>query len=178
MESIFILALPFSASKLHGLMCGYLCAGANNEGAQYLRALITNTSDVAAIRSAVLSLFGVYAISQQQIGRFDFEFQLLLPDDEAPLAERAEAFSEWCEGFIEGLTMVGVSDNELQEDDTQEAFQHLLQFSQLDHQALKINEDDERSLMEVSEYARMAVLRIHADLLANHLKDSASETSH
>ena len=178
MDSIAILALPLSGSQLHGLMCGYLCAGANSEGAQYLRALITNTQDVAVIRGAVLALFGVYAVSQQQIGHFDFEFQLLLPNDEAPLPERAQAFSEWCEGFIEGLTMAGIGDSELQEEESQEALQHLVEFSQLDYHELKINEEDERALMEVSEYARLAVLRIHADLLSSHLKDGQSETAH
>ena len=176
--SIAILAVPMSGSELHGLMCGYLCAGANAEGAAYLRALISNTNDVVAIRGAALVLFGVYAVSQQQIGSFDFEFQLLLPDDDSPLPERAEAFSQWCEGFIQGITMADVSEDQLEEEESQEALQHLVEFSQLDYQGLNVGEDDERALMEVSEYARMAVLRIRADLLASHLKNSGSETAH
>jgi len=176
--SIAILALPLSGSELHGVMCGYLCAGANREGAAYLRAFITNANDVATIRGAALSLFGVFAVSQQQMEGFDFDFQLLLPDEESPLSERAQAFSEWCDGFVQGMTMAGVSEDQLQEDESQEALQHLVEFSQLDYHELKMSEDDEKALMEVSEYARMAVLRIHADLLASHLKDGPSETAH
>ena len=44
-ELIECLALPISASELHGLLCGYLCAGAINEGASYVRALIGNKND-------------------------------------------------------------------------------------------------------------------------------------
>ena len=173
-ESIAILALPFSGSELHGIMCGYLCAGANKEGVAYLRALMTNMND-ATMRSGVLALFGVYAVSQQQMLSLDFDFQLLLPDDHSSLAERAQSFSEWCEGFTQGLTMAGVHYEQLQEEETQEALQHLTEFAQLDYHALKIDEDDERALMEVTEYARLAVLRIHGDLLQ---ANGQSETAH
>ena len=161
LNSIAILALPISASELHGVMCGYLCAGAISEGESYLRALMTNKKD-AVMRVA---LFGVYAVSQQQMLNFDFEFQLLLPGEDEPLADRARAFSEWCEGFTQGLTLAGAGYEQLQEDEAQEALQHLIEFSQLDYHTISINEEDERALMEVTEYARLAVLRIHGDLL-------------
>ena len=176
-DSIAMLALPISGSELHGVMCGYLCAGATNEGEAYLRALITNKND-PDLRRAALALFGVYAISQQQMGSFDFQFQLLLPDENDPLAERAQALSEWCEGFTQGITLAGIDYNQLQEEDAQEALQHLTEFAQLDYHALQIEEEDEHALMEVSEYARMAVLHIHVDLQASQLKKGPAETAH
>jgi uncharacterized protein YgfB (UPF0149 family) len=142
-------------------MCGYLCAGAIRDGEAYLRALMTNNKDVVMR----VALFGVFAVSQQQMLNFDFEFQLLLPDDEHPLVERAQAFSDWCEGFTQGLTQAGVGYDQLQEDEAQEALQHLVEFAQLDAASLSVNEEDERALMEVVEYGRMAVLHIHNDLL-------------
>lgn len=169
--------LPISASELHGLLCGYLCAGAINEGAAYLRALMSNKND-AGSREAAMAMFEVYAVSQQQINHFDFEFQMLLPDDEAPLIERAQAFSEWCEGFTQGITLVGVGQEQLHEEEAQEALQHMVEFAQLDYESLQVEEADEKALWDVSEYARMAVLRIHADLLMSHLDDNQSETAH
>ena len=177
LESIAVLALPFSGSELHGVMCGYLCAGATSEGDAYLRALMTHQRD-ADLRLAALALFGVYAISQQHISSFDFEFQLLLPEDDDPLASRAQALSEWCDGFIQGLTLAGVSHEELREEESREALEHLTEFAQMDYQGLRIDEEDEHALMEVSEYARMAVLDIYSDLQASHLKDAPSETAH
>lgn len=171
-NSIAVLALPFSASELHGVMCGYLCAGSISEGEAYIRALITNKND-AVMRVA---LFGVYTVSQQQMLNFDFDFQLLLPPDEdTSLAERAKAFSEWCEGFTQGLTLAGVEYEQLQEDDAQEALQHITEFAQLDYHTLSVNEEDEQALMEVTEYARLAVLRIHGDLLQ---ANGQSQTAH
>lgn len=171
MDSIAILALPFSGSELHGIMCGYLCAGAVSDGEAYLRALMTNKNDMAMR----VALFGVYAVSQQQLLNFDFDFQLLLPEDDYSLAERAKAFSEWCEGFTQGITLAGIGYEELQEDEAQEALQHLTEFAQLDYNNFSISEDDERALMEVTEYTRMAVLRIHGDLLQGH---GQSEIAH
>lgn len=176
-ELIETLALPISASELHGLLCGYLCAGAISEGETYLRALLSNKNE-AVSREAALAMFEIYAVSQQQINHFDFEFKMLLPDDDAPLVERAQAFSEWCEGFTQGITLVGVDQEQLHEEEAQEALQHLVEFAQLDYASLDIEEADEKALWDVSEYARMAVLRIHADLLTSHLDDGQSETAH
>ena len=174
MHAIAILALPISGSEVHGVMCGYLCAGATSEGEAYLRALMTNQSD-NSLRGAALALFSVFAVSQQQLLNFDFEFQLMLPEDDEPLSERAQAFTEWCEGFTQGITLAGVEYEQLQDDEAQEALQHMTEFAQLDYHALKSDEDDERSLVDVTEYARMAVLRIHTDLLASH---GQSEIAH
>ena len=173
-DAIAMLALPISGSELHGVMCGYLCAGAIREGETYLRGLMGNKTD-QRLRGVALALFGVFAVSQQQLQNFDFEFQLLLPDDDAPLPERAQAFSEWCEGFTQGVTLAGVGYEQLEDDEAQEALEHMTEFAQLDYHALNIDEGNERALVDVTEYARMAVLRIHGDLLASN---GQTETAH
>ncbi len=176
-ESISGVALSISAAGLHGMMCGYLCAGADNQGEGYLRALLNNKKDEGT-RTAELAMFSAYSISQQQIANFDFDFELLLPDDDEPLVERAQAFSEWCEGFTQGLSMAGVGPDHFYDEEAQEALQHITEFSELDSSTLDVDEEDEKALMEVSEYARLAVLRLHGDLIANERERSGSETTH
>lgn len=168
-EAISPLKLLQSVSELHGLMCGYLCAGGLAEGESYLRALVPNKKDESA-RNALRVLFGLYSASQQQFANFNFEFTLLLPNDEDDLLERARAFADWCEGFTEGLSMMGVDFDEFEEEDSQDAVQHLIDFAQLDYESLEITEDDEQALMEVNEYARMAVMRLYSDLM-DHNED-------
>ncbi|WP_454781593.1 UPF0149 family protein [Legionella sp. WA2022007384] len=164
--TISVLMLHISASLLHGMMCGYLCAGSDAQGEAYLRALLNNKKDEAS-RNAVLAMFSVFSISQQQINTMDFEFEMLLPDDEESLLVRAQAFSEWCEGFTQALTLAGITANQFHEDEAQDAFQHLVEFAELDCDTLDVDEEDERALMEVSEYARMAVLRLYSDLVTS-----------
>ncbi len=176
-ESIAALSLQISASELHGLLCGYLCAGADRQGESYVRALLQNKKS-AESREALLSLFSIFSISQQQISTYDLGFNLLLPKDEDPLRERAKAFSEWCEGFTQGLTLAGVDIEHLNEEDAQDILQHLVEFAELDYDSLDVDEDDERALMEVTEYARMAVIRLHGDLMMYKDKKSGSGTAH
>ncbi len=176
-ESIEVLALTHSASELHGMMCAYLCAGANSQGEAYLRALLSNKKDELT-RRAALAMFSVYSISQQQISNLDFEFKLLLPDDEESLIDRAQAFSEWCAGFIQGLNNAGVEFDQFFEEEAQEALQHITEFAELDLETLDVDEEDEKALMEVSEYARMAVLRLHGDLVSNEQHQGDSDTTH
>jgi uncharacterized protein len=177
-ENIAILNLPISCSELHGQMCGYLCAGAFHHGEIYLRALMAKKEKNVTIRVAAKALFDLYEISKQQITTMDFEFQLLLPEDLAPLIERAQAFSEWCEGFTQGITLAGIDYEELEEEDSQEALQHLFEFAQLDYEGLSIDEEDEKALMEVNEYARMAVLRLSGDIKASKSGGEFSDTTH
>ncbi len=175
--SISGIPLPYSASELHGIMCGYLCANADAQGESYLRALVNNKKDEQS-RDAALAMFSVFSISQQQISHFDFEFQMLLPDDMEPLIERALAFSEWCEGFTQALTIAGISPDQFEEEEAQEALQHITEFAELDCDSLDMDEEDEKALMEVTEYARMAVLRLHSDLMTNEREQSHSDKAH
>lgn len=176
--SISILDLPFSSSELHGLICGYLCAGAANEGEAYIRALTPNKKDTAQ-RAAALAIFEVYTISQHQLVNFDFEFQIFLPDENEPLLDRAKAFSEWCQGFIQSMTISGISYEQFHEEESQEALQHIAEFAELEYESLQVDEEeDEQALMEVTEYARMAVLRLYGDLVTHDDAHNSGSTSH
>lgn len=176
-HTISFLALPISASALHGAMCGYLCAGADNQGEAYIRALLNNRKDEHS-RNAILAMFEVFSVSQQQIANFDFEFQMMLPDEQESLITRAQAFSEWCEGFTQALTSAGVNADQFYEEEAQDALQHLFEFAELDCESLDIDDEDERALMEVSEYARMAVIRLHGDLKLNERERGDSDLTH
>jgi len=165
-DQIDILELPISSSELHGVMCGYLCAGASPAGEAYLRTLTINKRGDSA-RIAAQALFNVYTVSQQKMDEDNFSFEFLLPDDEQSISIRAQAFSEWCKGFTQSMLLVGVHPEQLFDEESQDAFVHLEEFSELDYESLQVNEEDEKALVEVSEYARMAVLRLYWDIKMN-----------
>lgn len=172
-DSIAVLDLSISLSELHGVLCGYLCAGVEEQGAAYLRSLtLPNREEFA--RAAVVALFNIFSISQQQIDQLDFSFEMLLPDDHEPLPDRVLAFSQWCDGFTQGMFQAGMELDSFEEEDSQEALQHLLEFAELDYSTADVSEEDEKALVEVSEYARMAVLRLHGDLQTGRQTDSDS----
>lgn len=177
MDSIAPLALSISGSELHGILSGFLSAGASQKGDAYLRAMLAHQND-AVIRTAAPVLFEVYAVSQQQIEGAGFEFQLLLPEDDEPLLHRVQSFTEWCDGFTQGIRMAGVDAEAFQDDDAQEAIEHITEFAELDCESLLFDEEDERALTDISEYARMAVLHIYSDLMAHQPKLQEAEEKH
>lgn len=173
--AIAVLCLPISCAELHGVLCGYLVSGRQREAESYLRALLSKR-ELKKTRTAALALFDVFAISQQQLTELGFVFELMLPNDDESLASRAQAFSEWCEGFTQGLTVSGVDVDKLHNEEAQEAIQHITEFAQLDYTALRVSEEDERALLEVTEYTRMAVLSLQADLQARPDRGKQSTT--
>lgn len=162
-DSIAVLNLPVSCSELHGLICGYIAAGALQKAENYLRALMIKQEKNAETKEAARALFALFEISKQQLSEADFSFRLLLPDDHFDLILRAEAFSQWCEGFVQGIQLSDRSLDSTDDEDSAEALEHFKEFAELDYDALDIDEDSEKALIEVSEYARMAVLRISSD---------------
>lgn len=165
-----VLALPMSISALHGQLCAFLCIGAENKGEAYLQTLIRQPKNEAT-RAAILALFHLFSVSQQQMVNSDFSFNLLLPDDSADIEERVYAFSEWCEGFVKGLDICDLAQITLDEE-AEEAIGHIREFSEVDYETLDISEEDEKALMEISEYTRIAVLKLHTDFLAGKTPDT------
>jgi uncharacterized protein len=147
--------LPISCSELHGVLTGLLCAGALPEAESYVRSFIIEENTTAK-----LALFDIFTITRQQLSTFDFHFEMLLPGTHAEISERAQAFSEWCTGFLQGMNMADANIEDCDEE-TQEVLEHLKQFSELDYQTLDAEENNEKDLMELQEFAKIAVLRLY-----------------
>lgn len=178
-EQIKPLELFVSVSELHGLICGFISINAAAQGEQYFQALMAHHPNQAYRQSAQV-LFYLFTVSQQQLAQDDFAFQLLLPTEEAAsLSERAQAFSEWCQGFSFAMKLLQVERlHSDKEDDMNDFLRHIQAFSQLDYEALSVNEDDEKSLFDVTEYTRMAVLRLYYDTRAFKKHDQSSSQEH
>lgn len=169
--------LSYSPAMLHGLMTGFLCVGRAAEAETYLRALLQKNQQ-GMTRSVMLGVFSVLAVTQQQLNQFEFEFELMLPEDSVSIQMRAKAFSEWCQGFLQGLELSQVSFEDIDEEDVLDALQHFNDFAALDHDSLNEGEDDERSLMEVVEYSRVAVIRIRDEFLQTAGEPSSDHVKH
>jgi len=176
--AISSLALPFSASKLHGILCAYLVAGATDTATSFLSAISMSPQHCQKERTTTLALFNLLSLTQQQLLNIGLGFQLLLPSDEQPLAYRAQAFSEWCEGFTETLNASSIHPKQLASSESREALEHIAEFAELNYQILHVNEEDEQALMEVCEYTRIAVLHLHSDLGDRQIQFKSDSTTH
>ncbi len=164
-----------SASAYHGMVCGKLIGNHGAMGPDWA-ALVMEFIGLAPDINPGAELSVLLDVPRQVIAaldREDFSFQLLLPSDSEPLAERAAALAQWCEGFLAGLALAGQSQQHWGKLPAElvEGFDDLAAIAQLG----PADDDAERDLVELVEYVRLVVLSANAELAA---KDSGDVPTH
>lgn len=150
-------------SELHGLMCGQLAAGVRFDANAWL-AMVVAHLDVQEIDDAddKAELIGLYELALSQLSDGGFTFTLLLPEDDAELAARAESLGSWCSGFLGGFGLAFDRKRQKLTDDITETMDDLSQIALVSLE----DEDDpeaEQGLMELIEYVRMAALMVFSE---------------
>jgi uncharacterized protein YgfB (UPF0149 family) len=153
-------------SEIHGMMTGVLCVNPDFPFSHWL-ADIDYTASQSSERDLLQQLFNQVA---ELLARDEYEFDLLLPEDDNQSNLRATALSHWVQGFLYGLGYRG--DEQDWPGDTQSILLDLTKIAQLDPQV--DDEDDEQALMEITEYVRVSVLLIHSEFNQR----SSSQTIH
>lgn len=153
------------AADLHGSLSGFLCAG--GEGLQgFLRAMDLDELLEPAGQDAGAAgvLLQIFRSCGAQLDDSAFQFDPLLPADEAPLPERAQALVQWCQGFIGGLGLGGFDRVERLSEEGREVLGDIAEIagSRLDFDD-KL-EVDELALGELLEFVRVGALLLREDL--------------
>lgn len=151
------MSLASTPAELHGGLCGWLAAGGEDALGWPARVMADANLPAPTPGDALDCL---RSASVSQLGDTDFGFQLMLPDDDVPVVDRAGAMFDWCRAFLGGFGLA-VADKKLSEEG-EEALSDIanLAAAQVDEVD---PEGDEESLAEIEEYLRMAVLLLHAD---------------
>src|SRR4029453_13790567 len=90
-----------AAAESHGCLCGALCTVQQYTVESWLDELVPDADESLADERAPLRL--LFADTVRALRGDEMEFQLLLPEDDDPLVERASALSQWCQGFLYGF---------------------------------------------------------------------------
>jgi len=156
--------LTLSPAELHGLLSGQVAAGARFDPSSLLirigELLDLEPFKRDATRTGVMQL---YLATLQQLQAPDFSFELVLPDDDQPLAVRADALGVWCSGFLSGFGLQERKGSQGLSIEGQETLRDLAQIVQITTAADADAEEDENDLMEVQEYVRMAALLVFSE---------------
>jgi uncharacterized protein YgfB (UPF0149 family) len=148
-----------SAAECHGL----IAAALNTQNTALISRYFTDDTELLKDDGEFAELISqLVHVSAEGYRDEDFNFQLLLPDDDAPLRERSRALAEWCGGYVMGLLESGIKDFDSLPEDAAEAIKDLIEISQLD-----VSMDDggsENDLMHLQEYVRVGVQIIYAEL--------------
>lgn len=153
------------AAEAHGVLCGFLCSSANAKDTHWLQQVLpgAEAGDLLAqqTQQVLLKLQQYYL---DQLNSSDFQFALLLPNDEQALAARLQALTQWCDGFSLGLSAGGLSQKRSHNlsEQSQEFIQDVLRFTELETH-LQTNEENEAAYMQLVEYLKVGVVTLYED---------------
>ena len=142
-------------AELHGLLCGSACAGGALDDRAWLGRLIEHGGEDLAGQADDAALIWFRNRALVNLGDADLRFDLLLPEEEAPLAERLDALAAWCSGFLSGFGLAGGQSDHLDEDGAS-GLRDLAAIADLDPDTEEMDAED--NYAELVEYVRIVVL--------------------
>lgn len=147
------------AAEHHGQLCALLCLQESFSEDQWLSLVLPGGEKGDALLAETRSLLSeIYQVTNSSVDAEDFDFQLLLPDDDASLSQRLQALSHWCQGFLMGITHAGITDIEKLPSNLPEIVRDFVEISRAESFEIDNSEEDEASFVEISEFVRMGTL--------------------
>jgi uncharacterized protein YgfB (UPF0149 family) len=142
-------------AEAHGTLAGALCSSPDYGLIEWIHEILPDDSrEEEALQSSVLQ--NIYDSTVRRLAGNEADFAPLLPDDDAPLAERADALSLWCQGFLYGVGSGAASDPGKVSSEVDEIIQDLTQIAR-GVEADEQNEENENAFAEVVEFVRVGV---------------------
>jgi len=158
-----------STPQVHGIVCGLVCADTKMSASTWPRLIMTDESHSLPVSAALAeALNDLTDDARRALDSSDFEFQLLLPEDETQ-TERANALGEWCTGYVLGLFANGRNEPNTLPGDAREIVRDIIEIAGAD---IDTGADDgeatekevEHALMEIEEYLRVGVQLVYEEL--------------
>ncbi|MCF6336871.1 MAG: UPF0149 family protein [Gammaproteobacteria bacterium] len=153
-------------SEVHGTLCGLLCANSNAGVDIWQQALWPSQPGGDLLAAEAHEIFKqTHNITRRQLNDSTCEFQMLLPDDNDSLDARVNALGDWCQGYLIGLSLGGITDFAPLPEDAREITKDLLEIARAGTSyELAGSEEDENAYAELVEYLRVGVLLINEEL--------------
>jgi len=169
------LRLAVDASELHGSLCGFLAGGGVPGKRSLIQVLELDGAEVAASPADHQLLGRLVEQAEADLADPEMGFEPLLPADDRPLSERAEALVDWCRGFLGGFGLTGVAAHARLSDEAQEILRDLgaIAASEFD---FGDETEDEDALIEVNEFVRVGAMLLHTECAASPA--AGNETLH
>ncbi|MBJ40250.1 MAG: hypothetical protein CMD83_17620 [Gammaproteobacteria bacterium] len=147
-----------SAAEIQGLTCGHLCAGTRFSREDYVEAVMEWLG-----REPGDEIVGLYAEMLQQLEDVEMGFELLLPDDDAPLSQRVTELASFCKGFLAGFGLSGRHGDDELSDDLTEVLSDIAEIAQATA-GEDDSEENEADLSVIAEHVRVGVLIAFSEL--------------
>ena len=149
-------------AEAHGTLAGALCATGAYGFEDWLAEILPE--GIAAGAVAITSLRELYDATRASLHGTQMQFELLMPDEDAPIEQRTEALTLWCNGFVYGLGTCGAADPEQLPGDAGEIVRDLAQIMRAGVDEQEGIETNEAALAELVEFVRVGVQVVFEEL--------------
>jgi uncharacterized protein YgfB (UPF0149 family) len=156
-------ALEPTPPEAHGMLCGLICAGSREPGAAWVGELLegADRGDLL-VQEARGELQAMAEHTREEFEGPGIGFGLLLPDDDDPLAARALGLYDWTRGFLYGLALAGLKEEDLS-GQAREVFDDFAQITRMDLDTLGEGEENEEALTELTEFVWVGAMLLYED---------------
>lgn len=152
-----------SAAETHGLLTGMVCLTNNSKDSVWHAALLECLDCKKPTEKQWKMFEKIVTNLRNNFAKLNFDFDILLPNENAGLKERVNALGLWCRGYLSGLGLVGITSEDLNNEIVKELVDDL---SKIAHVSMgkKATDKDEDNFIEIVEYVRIAVQNIQLEL--------------
>tara|TARA_R110002073_G_scaffold69453_3_gene172407 strand:+ start:21589 stop:22227 length:639 start_codon:yes stop_codon:yes gene_type:complete len=154
-------------SELHGIMLGEVVGGLKRTVSDWLNQVLEHMGiealDEERYANVSKDLLAFYLSTLDGIDKDSSSFVLLLPDDDYALSERVESLVVWIRGFLEGIAISASDRLRNMDPELQEIMKDFVDICQIDAR-VEDDETGEKEFFEISEYVRIGVLNLYAEL--------------
>lgn len=160
--------LAVSVSEFHGSLVGFLSAGGVFPHGSVLEALSLEP-DPAPTADEQASLTNLRHQTEAWLSDPELTFSPWLPDDDAPIAERAGGLIDWIHGFLGGLGLgLGGSASDHRKNqmsgEAKEVLKDMASIASTDFEFDPDDDVNDESLTELEEFVRAGAMLLHAEL--------------
>lgn len=147
-------------AEAHGLLCGLVCARGAGDPEPWFEQILGPAPRAGAVPAPLDAL---WRSTRDELTGGGLSFHPLLPDDAAPLPERARALGQWGEGFLAGLGLGNLAEEAARGGEIGEFLQDVAEITRVGF-APASGEEDEAAYTEIVEYLRMGTLLVYETL--------------
>ncbi|MFM7625859.1 MAG: UPF0149 family protein [Gammaproteobacteria bacterium] len=148
------------APEAHGTLAGAFCAG-DSFGFQEWLGEVFPEGRAGAAQQGMQEL---YRWTRESLAAGELQFAPLLPGDEAPVAERAQALGEFCQGFLYGLGTSALPDPEALPTQVAEIVRDIGAIVHVGVDPAESDEENEQAYAELVEFVRVGVQLLFDEL--------------
>ena len=164
-----VVQYPESSPALQSALCGLLCIDSQANRITWYKKLF---KDLCPNQDEILKLTALFDQTIQELNSLDFNFNLELPNDDAPLSSRIIAISDWCKGLIFGLDKSQLIKDTKISQNCQEYMEDVVKISQINNLDLQDNNDEDTNFENIVEYLRIGLFLLYEELQPLSLKNN------